>query len=117
MSESHHQCALVQWWNTIGHKKHGIPKEALFAVPNGGARTAITGARLKREGVRKGVFDILLMVCRKSSNGLWIEMKHGKNKLTPEQEQFSLMASAAGYECVVCWNWEEAKKEIEGYLT
>lgn len=116
MSESHHQRALIQWWDSIGCKKHGLPLQSLFAIPNGGARTAITGAKLKSEGVRKGVFDLLLMAQRNGFNGLWIEMKYGKNKLTQEQEAFSLMASAVGYECVVCWSWEDARNKIEDYL-
>jgi VRR-NUC domain len=116
MSESLHQKALIKWWNNYGHFQFALPKLALFAIPNGGARTAITGANLKLEGVRKGVFDLRLESARNGFTGMYIEMKYGKNKLTPEQEDFEVMATLNGAKCVVCYDWEAAKREIENYL-
>src|SRR5688572_6150019 len=54
-TEHQEQCAVIQWW---GHAHHSyqLPVFALFAIPNGGARDVITGARLKAEGVRRGAF-------------------------------------------------------------
>lgn len=115
-SEDDEQAALIKWWDFIGHKKFNLPIAALFHIPNGGYRHIRTAVNMKKTGVRKGVFDLLLMAQRNGFNGLWIEMKYGKNKLTQEQEAFSLMASAVGYECVVCWSWEDARNKIEDYL-
>ena len=109
------QSALIEWWR-ITHKQYGLPEFALFAIPNGGARSVITGAKLKREGVRKGVFDLRLEVIRNGNTGMYIEMKYGKNKLTKEQEQFMLMATAAGAHCVVCYSWDDAAQKIRNYL-
>ena len=61
-----------------------------FAIPNGGARNAITGAMLKREGVKKGVFDVFIGWARNGKHGLFLEFKKQKGgTVTPEQEQFA----------------------------
>jgi len=72
-SEHQIQHALIAWWE-IKHKGYGLPEFALFAVPNGGARNAVTGAILKREGVRKGVCDLILLCPNKYHAGLLIEI-------------------------------------------
>jgi hypothetical protein len=41
------QCSCVQWFRLAYHHYH----HSLFAVPNGGRRDKVTGARLKAEGV------------------------------------------------------------------
>ena len=60
MQDAEHrlQCACVRWF------RYQYPHHAslLFAVPNGGRRDAVTGARLKAEGVVAGVADLLLFV-------------------------------------------------------
>ena len=116
MSESKHQKALISWWDSVGHKQFNLPFNALFAIPNGGARNAITGANLKREGVRAGVWDLRLEVPRNGFNGMYIEMKYGKNKLTPDQVEFQLIANNAGALTIVCYDWIDAKVAIEKYL-
>lgn len=75
------QCAFFEW-----ARAHPVARRA-FAVPNGGLRSTVTAARLKREGVRSGVLDCMLPVAAGGSAGLWIEFKAGRNKLTPEQEK------------------------------
>ena len=60
--EYEEQVALMQWaeWN-----KPWIPElEAIYAIPNGEKRNAITGARLKRSGTKRGVPDLCLPVPR-----------------------------------------------------
>ena len=100
----------------MAHKQYNLPAQILFAVPNGGQRNAITGAILKREGVRTGVFDLMLAAPRKGFSGLWLEMKWGDNKITKEQKAFKAMIEAEQGKCVVCYDWENAKNYIEEYL-
>lgn len=52
--------------------------------PAGGKRHMATAIRMKKMGLRKGVWDYYF----RSPTGktLWLEFKHGSNKLTPEQE-------------------------------
>lgn len=71
-----------------------------FAVPNGGNRNAITGAIMKREGVKAGVADIVIL--RNPGNCALLEVKKRKGKLSPKQIEFSDWCAANGipYEVV-----------------
>ena len=117
MKQSEHQIqsALIHWWS-LQHKNYRLPEFALFAVPNGGARSAATGAMLKREGVRKGVTDLMLLAPNKTHHALLIEMKAGSNKPSKEQREFLGHALTEGYQCAVCNDWQEATKIIHEYL-
>lgn len=114
-TEHQEQAAVISWW-WFASQKYGIPHFGLFAVPNGGARDPITGARLKAEGVRRGALDLILAVPRKEHHGLFIEMKVGDNKPTSDQKLFIEYLNAAGYKAVAHWTADSAIKEIEGYL-
>lgn len=89
---------------------------ALLHIPNGGARHVVVAYKLKKMGVRKGVHDLFLMARRGDYTMLIIEMKAGKNKLTPEQVEFKDMAEEYGAKCVTCWDWMDASVEIGNYL-
>lgn len=98
----------------------------IFSIPNGGKRDAVTGARMKAEGVRAGVWDIFVPVQNEISSGLWIEMKAGKNKLTDNQIKFKddvekanfdiLGKSYKSYDWEVCYSAVEAYNKIERYF-
>ena len=70
------QCACVRWFRYA----HADLSPLLFAVPNGGRRDHITGARLKAEGVVAGVADLLLLVPSQQHHALCIEMKTAKGR-------------------------------------
>lgn len=94
------QCAIIKW--AIGMERAWPELEFLHAIPNGGARDARTGARLKCEGVKPGVWDMFLPFPRRRWMddiffyvcGLYIEVKvpggHGKKRgvLSPDQKRF-----------------------------
>ena len=115
-TESQSQKALVHWWH-MACGQHAIPEVLLFAVPNGGARDAITGARLKQEGARAGVADVLLTVARGGYHGLALEMKRKGNKPSPAQLAFSYAIESEGWLWVCCYSTDEAVREIEDYLS
>ena len=73
-TESQEQKALFDWWRAYARNTPLV----MLHIPNGGARNAITGARMKAEGVTAGVPDILLAVPRQGCHGLWIELKRRK---------------------------------------
>ena len=117
-SESQEQQALFQWW-TLAKKKLVPEKEAvMFAVPNGGRRNSVTGARLKAEGVLAGVPDIFLAVPIGHYAGLFIEMKRAgkRTRTSPAQKKVMHALRDLGYACVVCHGWQEAQNAIEAYL-
>lgn len=127
--ESQMQRALITWWQRQC-RVFGVPELALFSIPNGGARSVVTGATLKAEGARKGVPDLLLAVARAWSvkdalssqavvgfHGLFLELKRRDGRLSPEQEVFHKLLRQQGYKVVVCWSLTEAINEITTYLT
>ena len=111
-SEHNEQCAVIAWWRKW-HGEFGCKEFQLFAIPNGGSRDIITGARLKAEGVRRGTPDLFLAVPSGAMNGLFCEMKYNKGKLSDEQKEFLEVAAADGYATATCWTAEEAIAAIK----
>lgn len=66
-----------------------------FAVPNGGKRDAVTGAILKREGVKAGVADIIVL--RNPGLCALIEVKTAKGSLSNSQKAFRDWCAANGF--------------------
>jgi hypothetical protein len=121
--ESQHQQALVMWASMARFPVpvHGVlPSETigdyLFAIPNGGARSKAVAGRMKAEGLKAGVLDLKFELPIGRCPGLWIEMKAGKNTLTPEQRTWRERMARLGFKVVVCWDWEVARDHILEYL-
>lgn len=106
------QCACVNWFNL----QHPNMRLNLFAVPNGGRRDKVTGARLKAEGVRPGVADLILLKQRHGYGALLIEMKTSKGVLSQIQRIWRNHVSLDGYKYVVCRSLQDFIKEITDYL-
>lgn len=114
--EHDEQVALCRWWSLYA-RTHRFPESLLFAIPNGGRRDAVTGARLKAEGVRAGVPDMFLAVPRKNAPGLFLELKKQQGGRVSENQKIMHAAlTEAGYPVCVCRGWREASVEIEKYL-
>jgi hypothetical protein len=88
----------------------------LFSIPNGGKRSAVTGAIMKREGARAGVADLFLMKQTDYYAGLFIELKVGKNKQQDTQIEFEIDCKWAGYKYAVCRSLDEFIATITDYL-
>lgn len=73
----------------------------LHAIPNGGKRSKITGARLKKEGVKAGVADLYLPRCSTIGGeryaGLYVEVKTAAGKQSKAQKEFETYATSSGY--------------------
>lgn len=114
-TEHDEQSALIAWarLSETAHPELRL----LIAIPNGGARMAVTGARLKAEGVRPGVPDLFFAhPSRNGYHGLWIEMKRaGSGRVSPEQRSFLSDVRAAGYCAVIAYTWLEAARIICQY--
>ena len=114
-TESQEQKSLFKWWRV--YSRHA-PHLVMYHIPNGGRRDAITGARLKAEGVVAGVPDIFLAVPRQGFHGLYVELKRQKGgSLESSQEDIIARLRQAGYRVEVCMGWWEAREVIENYLT
>ena len=106
------QCACVNWFR-FQYPTHA---SALFAVPNGGRRDRVSGAKLKAEGVLAGVSDLILLVARDWCHGLLIEMKTGKGKQSPAQKEWQHDMERRGYRYIVCHSFDEFREQIDDYL-
>lgn len=88
----------------------------LFHIPNEGIRLGRMGARVKREGVVRGVADLFLCVARGGYHGLFIEMKKPGRYQRPEQKTWQRHVEQQGYLYLVCKSLEEFMKIIKDYL-
>lgn len=88
----------------------------LHAIPNGGLRDPATAARMKAEGVKRGVFDIFLPKPIGKRHGLYIEMKTSMGVASGEQKEFANYCIDNAYAIAICRSWQEAIQEINLYL-
>ena len=105
-TEHEDQREVVKWFR----RKYGPVR--IFAIPNGGFRSRATAARLKAEGVTRGVPDLFVPYYR-----LWIEMKRIKDgRLSTEQKDWIRYLKDAGYTCLVCYGADDAKAQIDAFM-
>jgi hypothetical protein len=83
------------WWSHIGH---------------GGHRSQATGALLKRMGLKRGLFDFLLI--DPSGKHHWLELKRGSAPLTAEQRAFHAAMIERGVAVAVCRSFEQAAEQL-----
>jgi hypothetical protein len=88
----------------------------IYAIPNGGHRNKITAAKLKAEGVLKGMPDLCVPVARNGYNALYIEMKAGKNKPTKNQRIAIDYLMKEGSKCEICYSFEQFRNIVNEYL-
>ena len=97
-SEHLEQCRFISRFR----KK--FPGVRIIAIPNGGWRDIKTAARLKAEGVTKGVPDLFIPEWR-----FWIEMKRQKGgALSDDQKDWIDYLQKKGYKAVCCKGAGEA---------
>jgi hypothetical protein len=145
--ERDEQIALFRWIDA--HTRLHPSLGTVFAIPNGLALLPGVAGQARAQGVRSGVWDICVPVARRKQPesepvvwqscdipvsisaeihggrsywcALWIEMKAGKNRLTPEQAEFKeSLRRHSPFSCepqfVVCRSWIEAASAICDYL-
>lgn len=114
-SEEEHriQCACVQWFRY----QHPECRHNLFAVPNGGHRDKVTGAKMKAEGVLAGVADLILLKSNSRHGALLIEMKTRTGRQADTQREWQRLIERDGYKYVVCRSVEDFIREVDSYLS
>ncbi len=111
----HRAQVAVVTWATLARAE--FPELALlFAIPNGGHRNVIVAKKLKAEGVRAGVPDLMLPVARGGHHGLFIEMKARTNRPSAEQLELMNRLVLEGYRCAVCYSSQDAEDILRHYL-
>ena len=115
--EAQEQIAFFEYVDRKLLKKHPFLDKLLFSVPNGGKRSKGVAGKLKAEGVRSGVADIVLLHPAREFSYLCIEMKFGTNKQSPEQIKFEDRVDAVGGLYQVCYSSADALKLLHWYLS
>jgi len=113
-TEHGEQVALMCWCALNVGKYPEL--QLLHAIPNGGARDRVTAGRLKGEGVKPGVSDLMLPVARGGYHGLYIEMKRPGEKAKPIQLKWGELVTEQGYYFCVCDTWTKAAQVLTDYL-
>jgi hypothetical protein len=113
-TEHQEQVALFTWaW----HNRQKYPLlRLLFAVPNGGHRNIVVAKRMRDEGQKAGVPDILLPVMRNGFGGCFIELKRKGNYPSPIQKAWMSELTEQGYAVHLCYGWEAARDVLVAYL-
>ena len=125
-SERQIQCAIVEWANNTMMKRGKLKIGSfLLKIPNEGKRSLAYGARMKKEGMKKGVSDLFLacpiprmgyQVDFYIKCGLWLEIKSNKGKLSMEQIEWITLMNIAGYEARCVDSVDEGIQAIKDYL-
>ena len=98
-----------------------FPKAArlLYHVPNGGHRHKLVAIKLKAQGVRAGVPDLVLPMARGGYFGLYIEFKAMPPfdaEVSASQHAYIQALNEQGYLAVVCRGHVDALEAIRAYL-
>jgi hypothetical protein len=119
-SEHGEQAAIIAWARM---NEWRIPELALlFSTLNGIPipASSMTRAkiinRMKAEGMKNGVPDLILLVPHGGYHGLVIELKVGANKPSDEQTWWLDALDKQGYRAVAIWGADECIKLLEDYL-
>lgn len=109
------QVACKNWYRLQYNNAHA--HAALFAIPNGGARDAVTGARLKSEGALAGVADMILLKRTAQYGALLIEFKTAKGRQSTRQKWWEENITYAGeYKYIVVRSLRDFQIAVTRYL-
>lgn len=119
--EGSEQEALISWlhgeWRRGSDVGQAYP--VTYHVPNGGQRSKKTGADLKRQGVKAGVSDLVVMEGRGGLLGLYMEFKATPPRhaaLASSQRDWLALADARGYGALHVRGLEEGRRALREYM-
>lgn len=84
--------------------------------PNGGKRNKGVAIKLKRQGVKPGVPDILIFEPRGIYHGFMIELKVGKNTTSKYQKEWLKQLGRRKFKVLVTYSLDELIAEVLEYL-
>lgn len=109
------QAAVVTWASWRGATD--VPAlSRLFAVPNGGLRKKATAGKLKAEGVRPGMTDLVLPYPSRGYHGLYLETKLQTGVLAFEQRDWLEYLASAGYCAGAGWGVDAMQYALSWYV-
>lgn len=93
--------------------------DLIYHVPNGGHRVKAVAAKLKAQGVKAGIPDLVLPMARGGYFGLYIEFKAtppNDAAISASQHERISKLSDQGYLAIVCRGHFDAMEQIRAYL-
>ena len=93
--------------------------DLIYHVPNGGHRVKAVAAKLKDQGVKAGIPDLVLPMARGGYFGLYIEFKATPPydaAISASQLERIRKLSDQGYLAIVCRGHFDAMEQIRAYL-
>ena len=98
-----------------GFLRHAWPADLRhWHTPNGEARDARTGAKLKAMGTLPGVPDFTFIL--PNGQGAFIELKSQSGDLSDSQIDFMAAVTALGCGYAVCWSVEDVERTLTKWL-
>lgn len=93
-----------------------LPSKMLFAVPNGGSRNKVEAANMKRQGVKPGISDVILLIPNKDFFCLCLEFKTEKGQQSIEQQEFQQQIEKIGGKYIIVRSAIQAIEVMQEYL-
>lgn len=87
-----------------------------FAVPNGARTSMSTARKLKSEGLKAGVPDVIIPVPVGDYNGAAIEFKRKGNRPSDKQMWWLKALELQGYKTTIQYTGADAFQWLENYL-
>lgn len=117
-SESNLQKTVAKVLNLMGVLWCHVPNERKTDLKQGKKGNWYTpeGSRLKAEGVKKGVSDVLIFEPRGGYSGMAIELKVGYNKPSTEQKEWLTGLKHCGWKTFWSNDLDEILEEIDNYF-
>ncbi len=105
------QCLIVKWFDLF------FPNILMYAIPNGARTSMWTAKKLKKEGLRKGMTDLVIAEPVAGYCGAYIETKIPDTSPNKDQREKMRQLKDKGY--FVAWyrTYQEGKAIIMGYLS
>lgn len=97
----------------VAYVKLAAPKQMFFSIPNHGVRSRAGGAKQKAMGLRPGMPDLCFILARNHVG--FMELKVGKNKLSPAQEAFAVWCKDNLVPYAVVTNLDTAVEVLRGW--
>jgi hypothetical protein len=109
-NESELQKACVRWFDMNIHPTQAF----LFSVPNGGTRHKLEAYKLKQEGLKAGVADLILLLA--GGTTVFIELKYGKNGQSIKQKEFETISNSLGFNYYVVKDLNSFKQVVNYFI-
>lgn len=93
-------------------------RDLIYHVPNGGHRMKAVAAKLKAQGVKAGIPDLVLPMARGGYFGLYVEFKATIDPapVSASQQAYIRRLNDQGYLAIVCRGHFDAMEQLRAYL-